>query len=446
MHVIPTRSNYMRPKCRRGLSILEVLVSIGILVLGLLGVVALIPIAAQNINRGIALDDSTAVARGGVADFQARSANNLQKWLRYPVGGPPIVPAGGQMSGLLGVQMADPTITSTYVNPTWAFCIDPLMYEKILVNDGGDRQLSFFPYQPRTPGSPDFPDLTAVNGGAGSMTRGRMLRVALNWRALDWRARAGNAFVALNVGLAESMCVTSDDLLLTAPGQEPQTGGFGITVGQTEAPASQQDANQLLSWDDPSTTRVKRNATGRLSWFATMTPLAGSVAGGARYYTLSVAVVERRDVVIDAGRETTIDSTEESLQEVEGERTAGIRFVGGGLNGGEVELVSYQTDPALALKSLSRMREGNWILVSGPIMPTPTNPNPVGHIFNWYRIGSIEPQPSIQGAEVVRTATLRGPDWPTGVTYVPGPVAVGEAIIVNNVINVFEQTIELRGE
>ena len=94
----PQNTLLTRARCKQrrgGLSIIEVLVSIGILVLGLLGVVALIPIAAQHLRRGIALDDATAVARSALAEFQARGGNNIQKWLRYPPnpGSPPNQPA-----------------------------------------------------------------------------------------------------------------------------------------------------------------------------------------------------------------------------------------------------------------------------------------------------------------------------------------------------------------
>jgi hypothetical protein len=470
-----------RPRKSRpqGLSILEVLVSIGILVLGLLGVVALIPIAAQKLRQGIALDDATAVARAGLTDLQARGGNNVQKWLRYqpglfrdpPAANPPLVTS---MSNLWGVQTGNSLNANTFVNPNWAFCIDPLLYEEMILQDGTSRDAAFFPYQP--------------NGGALSSNEvrlgqlrgnfGRMLRVTLNWGQIDWRQR--NAFfpnqalvpsdpLLFNVGMANSMCVSKDDLLLSAPGEEPN----GLTASQSEAPASQFDVN-MQDWDTtPFANHVKRNSDSRMSWFATMVPLPGLVADGSRYYTLSVAVVERRDLVVDATRRDLIESTTEAFQQVESERTAAVRFIGGGLNGGEVELVSHippsnALESAKAFKNLSRIREGNWILISGPGPDDPsTNPGSfpndpndrTGHIFYWYRVGTIEAEPALASnptsgsPEVVRRATLRGPDWPAGVTYVPittaapiQPYAYGEAIIMSNIVNVFEQTVELRGE
>lgn len=462
-----TRNRIMITSARRkprrtGLSILEVLVSIGILVLGLLGVVALIPIAAQQLRRGIALDDSTAVSRGGLAEFQARGGNNIQKWLRYPAAG--YTAPSASLSGLLGVQISDNTAATTYVHPSWAFCIDPMTFESAIIQDSTDRNLGLFPYQPRTPAMvPLDLQLGQLRG-----SRGRMMRVSLNWNAIDWRTRTdlfpNQALfpttdpALFNVGLANSMCMSADDLLLSTPGDNQ----LSVTVTQDESPASQFDVN-MNSWDDPLFTPVKRNADGKMSWFATMVPLPGSVADNSRYYTLSIVVCERRDMVIDRMRVNLTSLGDQNEQDVESERTCGVRFIGGGLNGGEVQLVSYDDDLSRGMKNLSRLREGNWILISGP-GPDDPNTNPAlfpddpsdrtGHIFYWYRIASIETDPQqiplASPTQVVRNATLRGPDWP-GVVY-PAPPSnpalgpMAEAIIPSNVINVFEHTIELRGE
>jgi hypothetical protein len=455
---------------RSGISILEVLVSIGILVLGLLGVVVLIPIAAQNLRRGMTLDDSTAVARAGMADIQARGGNNIKNWLRYQPGG--FTQPTNSISNLWGVQTSNSVNTSSFVHPSWAFCIDPMMYETAIVQDGSNRDPGLFPYQPRI-SAPAFPVQAEIVAAATPTLSGRMVRVTMNWptfvQNIDWRFRTASfpdqmsvatdpAF--FRVGLANSMCVSSDDLLLTSPGQEPMQGLVPtITVNDVDRPASQFDASQspvdlgMQSWDAVAANeRVQRKYDGKISWFATLVPLPGSMASGVRYYTLSVIVVERRDMTIDMNRETLLESPDEVLQDVESERTVGIRFVDG-LGGGEVQLVSYRTpDPVasdpndlsnntlLAKKSLSRVREGNWILVSGP------SGGAAGHIFYWYRVGSVDNEPARNPAspdEIIRAATIRGPDWPNVPAYATG---MYEATIVSNVINVFEQTVELRGE
>lgn len=453
-NILTTRAR--RSQRRRGLSIIEVLVSIGILVLGLLGVIALIPIAAQHLRRGMALDDATATARHGLAEIQARGGNNIQKWLRYPpnASGPPTEPDNnGVMNALSGIQTtkplyADLSVNPFYAAPTWAFCIDPLMYESLIVPDataGANRDTAFFPYHANG-GALNIPTIRA---GQLRSEFGRMLRVTLNWNPTDWRNVNALTTQNLNVGLANSMCRSADDLLLSTPGD----GQLSATVSQDESPASQFDVS-MNSWDDPLFVPVKRNADGKMSWFATMVPLPGSTMSGTRYFTLSIAVCEQRDLVIDQTRAAATSSGDQQQQDVESERICGVRFLGGGQSGGEVQFVSYTTGLD-GMKSLSRLREGNWILISGPGPNDPTtnigNPNDpsdrTGHTFNWYRIGSIEQDPSVSGTEIVRNATLRGPDWPQGVSYSNfGATFDGEAIIPSNVINVFEHTIELRGE
>lgn len=448
MRAFPSRLN-KRQSTRAALTILEVLVSIGLLTLGLLGVVVLLPIASQKINKGMALDDATALGRAGIADFEARGANNFKRWIRYvpnPAGPPPMANSGA-MNGLMGVHFNTTSPNASFVNPNWSFCIDPMMYENDIVIDGSNRDISFFPYNTIGTATVATPPVSTAFG--------RMVRVGMNWTALDWSTLPGPA--SLNVGLASSMCESKDDLLLNTPGQEPVEGLFSMNVIDSDRPASQFDET-MQSWDDATATRVKRNAQKRTSWFATMTPLPGAIAGSGidapGYYTLSIAVVDRRDMTIDSTRSTFLDSTSETAQSVEAERTAGLRFVGGGQGGGDVQLVSYAapeplgSDPndemantLLAKKSLAQIREGNWILVSGP-SPASTS----GHIYNWYRIGTIDAEPSrnpLNPNEIVRNATLRGPDWP-GTAY--PSTGMAEAIIVSNVINVIEKTIELRGE
>ena len=74
-------------RSRRAISLLEVLISIGVLAIGLLGVVALIPIASQKAEQGAR---QNAIASYGRRAFREFAILDLQSASKYqmPIKGP----------------------------------------------------------------------------------------------------------------------------------------------------------------------------------------------------------------------------------------------------------------------------------------------------------------------------------------------------------------------
>jgi prepilin-type N-terminal cleavage/methylation domain-containing protein len=80
---------------RRGLTLLEVLISMLIISVGILGLLALLPLAQNQAARGLASDRAAACGQNAVADFNARLMHDPATWCQ-PGGGAAFVPAGAQ--------------------------------------------------------------------------------------------------------------------------------------------------------------------------------------------------------------------------------------------------------------------------------------------------------------------------------------------------------------
>lgn len=66
---------------RSGVSLLEVLISIGVIALGIFGVAALIPVAQFKVAEGTSLDRQSALGPSAVSEFRIRNMNAPATWL-----------------------------------------------------------------------------------------------------------------------------------------------------------------------------------------------------------------------------------------------------------------------------------------------------------------------------------------------------------------------------
>jgi len=69
-----------RHRERHGVSLLEVMFSIGVIAIGLLGVTAVIPVAMQQVGRGRVLDRAARMSENAAHDFFVRGMANPQSW------------------------------------------------------------------------------------------------------------------------------------------------------------------------------------------------------------------------------------------------------------------------------------------------------------------------------------------------------------------------------
>ena len=170
-------------KPRPGVSLLEVLISIGVIALGIFGVATLIPVAQFQVAEGTRLDRQAALGPSAVAEFRIRGMNSTANWTRNSL-----------------TTWVAPPITAVEANrglPSRAVVIDPLGYLAL----GEDAPQLFFP--------------------AASTT--------------DWALPRFNLKATPNLPLAQRIFYLQDDLDFDRPadqGQQPRRKYFTDSNGR----------------------------------------------------------------------------------------------------------------------------------------------------------------------------------------------------------------------
>ncbi len=117
---------------RRGVSLLEVTFSIGVAMIGLLGVAALLPVAGSLANKGVVADAAARRGSDAIRDFHVRSMGNWTTWRWYD-------PTMSAFRPILPAERA----------AGLSFCLDPRF---VALGDAG-------PDHPRRNGFPYLDDL-----------------------------------------------------------------------------------------------------------------------------------------------------------------------------------------------------------------------------------------------------------------------------------------------
>lgn len=227
-----------RRNARSGISLMEILISIGVVSIGLLGVVMLIPVALIRLEQGALADRKAVYGRHAVREFRIRAMNSPgtltePNWL-----GPPGWQVG--QSNLFLGALGEPPKREAY-------CLDPRLVARGWGADSNVRNLiQTFPYYGRT--------------------SARMWRISL-------RARGATTGLPLSAAVADEMFVLQDDLVFKIPDSNPELPPLQqFLVTQTGQPR-------------------KAYAEGKLSWMATIVPTPTS-AGDT--YILSIVVFNQR--------------------------------------------------------------------------------------------------------------------------------------------------------
>jgi Tfp pilus assembly protein PilV len=163
---------------RRGLSIIEVLTSMVVAMIGVFGVMALIPFAVKQAKVGMDSDAAVQLARNAYSDFEIRGYRNPENWW---------IPAQG--------RTYDPATDGPQI-----FAIDPL---SVIENGPG-----IFPLNPVT---------------AGSLPQNLRFPV-LNLAMLQNSGQSGFVKTGMTRGVAQKIFRSADDLV------------FGAGVGELDPP------------------------------------------------------------------------------------------------------------------------------------------------------------------------------------------------------------------
>lgn len=300
----------LRPAARRhgrrsGVSLIEVLFSLGIVTVGLLGVMIIVPLAGLRTAQGTIADGADRMGRNAIRAFDVYQMRRPDSWAQVNTGSAP----------------ASPTF-ATYPNP-WvypfnpgeAFCIDPL-YIAAHAGASGTFDIVRFPYYSTTPPPTTIPPtmrrvtLRSVPGGTINPPPTPPPPIIVP---------------GMSVAQASQLFLGDDDLT------------FNLPKDRTIPP------QQKFNFGGASGVEgLKRQWEGRFSWLATLVPKPGY---SSDTFMLSIVVFHRRDyAAVDAER--VVDVT---------------AFNSNGFNGGDVVLHVDGLDREDDLK----MREGEWLMLAG---------------------------------------------------------------------------------
>ena len=359
---------------RHGMSLIEVLISMFVMLFGLMGVAAIFPVGNYYVVEGEKYDLASGIAQNAFEELRARGMLKPEFWL-YSNN-----PAPHQFYANL--MAATDTFDTAAPDPGNAFVLDPLGGSAtVALADGVSK--SFFPFHANGNTNPwgnlNFP-------GTGSPP--------VNWPVrrvtLPIPTTAATAFLGtvetMTPEVAETIFRLRDDLAVEQP-------------KQTDVPSIQR-------WDVDGTNLLRRQYKGDYSWLATIVPTTGDRLAalqpanadyGNRAYDVSIVIFRKRDETPSAESERLIEAEL--------------------LDGGELVIYStgaYPKDEVDA--ALEDIRPGTWISLMG------VNQTTGDFVMKWYRLLSLDDKEETGDINVPsfgtgfnaigRRAMLIGPDWP----------------------------------
>jgi hypothetical protein len=425
---------------RRGISLLEVLVSIFVLVVGILGLAALIPIGRFEVQEASKLDRGATIGREAHRQLLIRGYLDSDNWVIYRDNPSQEYVSYPEYVANLPSSLTAQQRSQVLIGP---FAIDPLMLANRQNRDvvfGGDPAPSLvtFPYNANVDAAADnlseVPELPRLSV-ADLMPDDFFNNLRINPTSLAYPQNEKD------IALADYLFRGRDDLTFFLPDDKDARPVQQFSIngnGTTEVDFQTQTPNQRLS----------ASSAGDFSWMVTVSPAQGSAyqwstqqyrPQGMQQYVVSVVVFYKRPF--------TVFPNDPSESNPPAERTVMVEFSGSGIGGGSVHLES--SDP----RYLRDLRPNQWILLMGRVnvenvppgfAPADMIPPPV--IAKWYRIVAVD-----DGSEPThRDVTLDGPDWPTdpNALWTLGQNLEGEnitttAAIFDGVVAVYDKTMQL---
>lgn len=419
---------------RNAMTILEVLFAILITAVGLLGAIAVFPVASEAARKG-RINDMVTVASDGIAHkFDTMGMRRPDNWIAY-VDGTATNQQATPFSG--DVITAAPTFWKT------SFCIDPrFTAQNIGAHAQNEQRWTYFPAFPK----------------AGVLSP-RMQRLTL-------KATFPPAANSPPMGIFQANHAFSieDELAYERP---------GVQKGQDTPDDNASPAFQLYTGIKTQNGILpgKREEHGKLSWMATLCPKMEQFTGsfGNEYLLSTVTFYPRTTSLMT--RDFNLPAPAAPFAEdvwPDDEWTvsiAGANFFSQGFGGGEVRM---HADFAEKLK----VRSGQWVMLAGNVGAKPIQngtdpqgrpimkPTELAQVFRWYKITEADEEvdtATINGTlYFVRDVTLVGGDWdvldviPFGnASSLPaggdGILDDVEVTVMPGVVNVTERTVRLEG-
>lgn len=386
---------------RRGISLLEVLISMFVLLFGLMGVAAIFPVGNHYAGRGEQFDRGSALAEAGFAELKTREFLKPERIVYDAIGN--ALPAGwmypdGRFVMTNGVFTEAFPPSNTDPGPGQAFVFDPLGAATATTNNfpavasGNPWQAAIPPYLPPLSGQ-EWP----------------IRRVTL--------AAIPGSTTKMNAAISSTIFRLHDDLTNELPKENDRPGIQRWTA--VDANGTENDAS-----DD---TILARSYAGNYSYLATIAmasspslatePMAALQPNDFNYNSakleVSVAVIYKRDLADErmltaiamSGSEFVFTGTEEALDE-----------------------------------ALEGIKPGNWIMLTG------VDSTSRRLLLKWGKLLSIDDENDLSGPVAKRRAMLDMPEWPANPDSDPAkqfPVENLRAVFIPGVVSVVTQMLSM---
>ena len=398
----------MKQRVRYAVTLVEVIFAIGVILIGLLGLLSILPLAGKRAQDAISLSVGPIIAANVEAELRSQKflGNKRLAAITFgtipPLAEPnPATPGGPMPEFPKAFPEGYYQDTLEYTSPddvTPSFCIDPMFASATSAPDGASTPNGYysgcFPYYKQTHDPMQDPSTDqSTNWGS---RQPRMFRVGITAES--------DSIDKYFVNLSEALRLTEnqDDILVTRPTDK-------------SIPARLTDG--LIQPVVDGLEYGKRIPSGEFSWIATVNPLPGGV-----YASVSVVVIRKRTREFNAPTGTTAPDSAEG--NAIGERIAEVTYANGfkGGSGGMVHLASNaNTSP--------RLRSGDWVMLSRFVRDGASG---VIDYHRWYRVVNVDgeeerfpsgtvytpngvtPTQSFTGDVWRRKVMLDGPDWEFG--------------------------------
>jgi type II secretory pathway pseudopilin PulG len=392
-------SPFRTPHSRAGISLLEVLVSMGILTIGLLSIASLLPLGSYQAQKALTEDAKAAIGQNAYREFRTRGMANPYTWMAE---------AGVKVLRWNSNTNRDEPYDNRF-NP--GVIIDPWGYAA-LSGEGYDARV--------------FPMELGASGNTGGGPVLRRITVQSVWPDLSGTGiQMDQAAFRVYEELARNVFVSHDDTIWDK--------------------SSNPDGPAISRWetDNPNSPGVyfRREYAGNYSWLATMVPRYPPYGPAATLlnalptdWRVSIAVFHRRNpklVLRDDGlyyeRQVKLKGNDPS------------DFASFGLGGGELQIDDTKQPD---------FRPGEWVLVSGWYDPSgqgQRNAAGTNTMFLWYRVVAADKSDDGNN-QTYPTVTLAGPDWAWDLRNpAQCPCRPSHITIIEGCVGVFEKTVRLEG-
>ncbi len=356
---------------RTGITLMEVLISMFVIMVGLLGVAATLTLGRFENADGAKLDRAAAIGRMVLRDFKVRNYLHWRNWC---------FPDGTAVSSAYPNYVASDTATPDLL-------LNPVVIDPLGVGDGNPKDSAslgnYFPYGEvdslPSSGSPPPPQGSNNPTDSGRLITTHLRRLTLFPTSLYSISTAQRAV------LADHFFRANDDLVVENPTDEV-----------------------LYPVQLTNSTGTKRQYQGDYSWMVTIA--ADSGVGANNTATVSVVVFYKRKIGADPELSTAINSDRLPDRKIfiNGE---GIGSAVSQNGARELVLSGNSALSEAENNSLLRVKAGGWIMLLGTRGDGDGDGLPDGRVLRWYRVAGVGESES---GSRIRRVTLANCDWPLG--------------------------------